>query len=403
MRDLWLIARYEFWRTVSQRRFLFFAIGMPIFFVLIAAIPVAIELLRDEPTVGYVDESGWLADPVLPDADQLEAELAPFATEAAGRAALANDEISSLWIVPTDYLQTGRLRVVVEGDVEGEERRAIRALLRANLLRDTSPGVAERLQEPANLTYFALDTGRRVRQGPELIFALLIPLGLALAFSLSIAYSSGFLAQAVAEEKENRLMEILATSTRIWSLIGGKVLGLGAAALSQVLFWGAGLLLAALIFFLRGELPGGLPVPWDLLAWAFLFFILAYALFATLLVGVGVLSDQTSEAQQVAGFFGLLGVVPLWFIAPILDDPSGTIARALTLFPLTAPVLVPLRMALGRITLPEILLSLTVLALSVVFAVWAVARIFRAAMLRYGTRLSLRAIGSALASGGRAE
>lgn len=399
MRDLWLIARYEFWRVVRQRRFLFFAIGMPLFFVAVAMVPVAFELLRGEPTVGYVDESGLLADPILPPEDELDATLVPFATEEEGRAALAGDEINSLWIIPPDYLQTGRVRSVVEGEANGNERGAIRSLLRANLLRDAEPGVAERLRHPIELSYRSLDTGRRVRQGAELIFALLIPVGLALAFALSIAYSSGYLAQAVSEEKENRLMEVITTSTRVWSFIGGKIVGLGAVALSQVLFWGMGLLLAAFVFFLRGEFPSGLPIPWDLLAWAFLFFLLAYALYATILVGIGALVGEAREAQQIAGFLGIMGVVPLWFAPFIIEEPSGTVARALTLFPLTAPILVPIRMALGRIALPEILLSLAILALSTAAAMWAVSRLFRAAMLRYGARLSLNTMVDAIARG----
>jgi ABC-2 type transport system permease protein len=399
MRDLWLIARYEFWRVVRQRRFLFFAIGMPLFFVAVAMVPIAFELLRGEPSVGYVDESGLLADPILPPEDELDATLVALATEEEGRAALAGDEINSLWIIPQDYLQTGRVRSVVEGEANGNERGAIRSLLRVNLLRDAEPGVAERLQHPIELSYRSLDTGRRVRQGAELIFALLIPVGLALAFALSIAYSAGYLAQAVSEEKENRLMEVITTSTRVWSFIGGKIVGLGAVALSQVLFWGVGLLLAAFVFFLRGEFPSGLPIPWDLLAWAFLFFLLAYALYATILVGIGALVGEAREAQQIAGFLGIMGVVPLWFAPFIVEEPSGTVARALTLFPLTAPILVPVRMALGRIALPEILLSLAILALSTAVALWAVSRLFRAAMLRYGARLSLNTMIDAIARG----
>ncbi len=392
MTALWLVARYEYWRSVRQRSFLFFALGMPLFFIAVALIPIGIELARAEPTVGYVDQSGLLDEPVMPDAEESEAQLQAFASEEAGRAALDAEEIASLWIIPDDYLTGGRVRAIAAGEPSGRQERAVRELLRATLLRDAPTAVAARLREPVRFIYFSLDTGQRVRQGAELVLALLIPFGLALAFSISLAFSSGFLAQAITEEKENRLLEILATSIPVWSLLGGKIIGLGAVALTQVLFWGAGLLIAMFVFFLRGDLPEGLPVPWELLGWALLFFLLAYTLFATLLVGIGALMGEAREAQQLSGALGIVGIIPIWFVAPILQEPAGLVARVLTFFPLTAPTLVPLRMALGRISLAEVLLSLVVLALSVVLAIWVVSAMFRAAMLRYGARLSINEV-----------
>ncbi len=397
MRAVWLIARYEFLRVVRQRPFLFFALGIPLFFVAISATPILIQLAQGKPTVGYVDQSGLLAGPVAAEEAQDEVRLVPFASEEAGRAALASDEIASLWVVPAAYLQTGSVRAIAKGEPDGREERAIRDLLRASLLRDTPPQVVERLQSPAAISYFALDTGRRVRQGAELIFALAVPLGLSLFFAISISFSSGFLAQAMAEEKENRLMEILVTSTRIWTLIAGKVLGLGAVALVQVLFWVSGVLLAAVIFFLRGEFPSGLPIPWELLGWAIVFFLLAFTLYATLLVGIGVIVGESREAQQVAGLLGLLAMLPIWFVAPLIQAPSGLLAKGLTFFPFTAPTLVPVRMALGQISLLEILISLLLLLGTIALAVWGVATVFRAAMLRYGTRLSINELFTVLA------
>lgn len=399
MRDLLLVARYEFSRIVRQRRFLFFALGMPLFFVLLSSVPILIELAQEEPRVGYVDQSGLLADP-LPPPEAPNVRLMPFAGEAAGRAALADGQIESLWLIPADYLQGGRVRAVAAGEPSGRQRRALADLLRANLLRGSDPALSERLDEPMRLSYVALDSGRRVRQGIELIVALLIPFGLAIAFALSIAFSSGFLAQAVAEEKENRLMEILVTSTRVWSLIAGKVIGLGAVALAQVLFWGVALIVVAIGFLLRGDLPRGLPIAWDILAWAVPFFLLAYTLLATLLVGIGVLVGESREAQQISGVLGILGVLPLWFVVPILEAPGGALARFFTLFPFTAPTLVTVRLALGQIALLEIALSLLILLLSVSVAVWGVSALFESAMLRYGTRLSINEALAALARRG---
>ncbi len=106
---------------------------------------------------------------------------------------------------------------------------------------------------------------------------------------------------------------------------------------------------------------------------------------------------ESREAQQVAGLLGLLAMLPIWFVAPLIQAPSGLLAKVLTFFPFTAPTLVPVRMALGQISLLEILISLLLLLGTIALAVWGVATVFRAAMLRYGTRLSINELFTVLA------
>ena len=396
MRELLLVAYYEFWRVIRQRSFLFFAFGMPLLMLATILVPILVTSARAEPIVAYVDQSGLLSPTVMPAPDGLRVELRPFEQEITAIDALWEGEIASLWIIPPDYLETGRLRQIVANDIGIREYNAIRALLSANLLQGMPTEIAERIEDPANFTYRTLETGRRLPtgQGVELFFALAIPFGLAMAFSFSIAFSSSFLATAVAEEKSNRLLEMLVTSTRVSSLIGGKVLGLGAVALIQVFVWGMGFILAALIYLMRGQLPNGLPIPWDILGWIVPFFLLSYALYAAILVGIGVVMGEPREAQQVSSLIGLLTFAPLFFSAMILNNPNGIIAHFLTLFPFTAAIVVPMRMALGQIALWERLASLTILLITVASAIWATSVIFRKTMLRYGTKNSINTLWS---------
>jgi ABC-2 type transport system permease protein len=393
MRAALQVAKYEYTRIVRQRSFLFFALGMPLFFIAIGFVPVLVTILQGQPNVGYVDEAGLMLESGEESDDLLSgAVLIPYESEEAGRSALAAGEIDGLWIIPEDYLQTGRVRSISEGESSGRQRDAIAGRLRASLLADVPAGMVERIQAPVNLTFLFLDTGQRLREGAEFVIALLIPIGLSVLFALSISFSSGFLAQALAEEKENRLIEILVTSISVRSLLGGKVVGLGAIALTQLLLWGVGIFIAALLFFLRGDLPRGIPVPWDIVLWAIPLFLLAYLLYSTLLVGIGVIVGESREAQQVSGIVGILAIVPIWFAVPLVEEPSGTIARILSLVPFTAPTVIPVRLALGAISVAEILVSLLILLGSVLVVLWLVSGLYRAAMLRYGSRMSINEI-----------
>ncbi|MGB0386128.1 MAG: hypothetical protein ACPGWR_15075, partial [Ardenticatenaceae bacterium] len=80
------------------------------------------------------------------------------------------------------------------------------------------------------------------------------------------------------------------------------------------------------------------------------------------------------------------------FSALIINNPSGAIARLLTLFPFTAAIVVPMRMALGQVSLLERLASLTILLLTVALAIWTTSIIFRTTMLRHGSRSSINSL-----------
>jgi ABC-2 type transport system permease protein len=93
----------------------------------------------------------------------------------------------------------------------------------------------ERVKNPINSEFFTLDnTGGSSKEG---ISTILVPIAFAMFFMVSIFTSSSFLLQGVVEEKENRVMEILLSSVSYKELLIGKVFGLGAVGLTQILIW----------------------------------------------------------------------------------------------------------------------------------------------------------------------
>jgi len=83
-------------------------------------------------------------------------------------------------------------------------------------------------------------------------------------------------------------------------------------------------------------------------------------------------------------------MIPLWFINSIMHDPNGPISVGLSLFPLTAPIALPLRAMFTTVPSWQIILTIAILVLLAIFSLWLSARIFRLGMLRFGKRVSLR-------------
>ena len=126
------------------------------------------------------------------------------------------------------------------------------------------------------------------------------------------------------------------------------------------------------------------------------FFLLAYLFYGTPMAGLGALTTSPQEGSQLAGLITVLAIIPLLFIAPIIDEPNGALARVLTIVPFTSPLTVVLRLSATAVPWAEIALGGALLALSSLGVLFLSARVFRAFLLLYGRRPGLREIWRAL-------
>jgi ABC-2 type transport system permease protein len=193
----------------------------------------------------------------------------------------------------------------------------------------------------------------------------------------------------VAEEKEGRIIEILLSSIGPTQLLTGKILGLGALGLIQVLVWvGAAAVLlgtAASIFAAEGLISISLGT----VALGLLYFVLGYLLFATLMAVAGSMGTTMRESQQIASIFSLAAAIPWMLMGVIFANPNAALAVALSYFPLTAPVMMLIRLGFGQVPTHQIIISLALLAATLVLSLWAGAKTFRVGLLMYGKRPSL--------------
>jgi ABC-2 type transport system permease protein len=348
---------------------------------------------------GYTDASGTITTipAVLP-----PGFVKAYPDEAAGRAALTADAISAFYVIPADYRASGRNIHYTRGVEPGNgvtSQQVLRLVLLTNLLPNHDPRTALRLEEPMQLQSVAL-AGASSGGNPAGDLGgqnLLLVTGFALLLTYAIFMASGILLQALLEEKENRIMEVLLTSGSARQLLTGKVLGLGALGLIQLLIWlGLGYMLTGSGASFVSAL-GTINVPLAVWVLAVVYFLLGYLLFAALMAGIGAISPSRRESSQYASVVTMLAMVPLILLAPLAADPNGGLAVFLSLFPPSAPATMLARLAVTTVPLWQVAVSLGLLALSVAGGIAAAARLFRATTLLQGTRLSWREVRRALA------
>lgn len=420
MNKAWLIMVNEISSQVTRSSYLLVTFGLPLLAALVVlglsvirgrAAPVGEELAKpagdDFVAQGYVDQAGLLQ--ALPD-DLPAGVLMPYADEAGAQAALSAGEIEGYYLIPADYLRSGKLIFVSpEASRRTDTGQAwmVRWALLVNLLGGDTR-LAERVWRPAEMTervYQApagkatgsddacLQPGSQCYSNPIVRY---LPLGITVVFFVFLTSTSGLLLNSISKEKQGRIMELLITSIHPRQLLTGKILGLGLTGLLQIAIWIGGGLLLLTLAGRSLRLPLGFELPAGLLAWTVLYFLLGYGLYASLMAGAGALTADYKEANQIAWVISLpllIGYVLAIFLAQAPNDPLPV---ALSILPLTAPVIMVLRLGAGGVPWWQLLLSLSLLAGTTVVSVRAIARMFRAQALLSGQPFGLRRYARAL-------
>jgi ABC-2 type transport system permease protein len=394
MKKLWLIAKHEYLRHVLRKRFIISILSMPIFFAfIIAAGFLSAWLQYDRTPIGYVDRSGVLknAERQPKDSDIFEyTEIKAFVDEAAADQALAAKEIRAYYILPEDYLSTGKVQVIANEAKGTEGQGQFRSFLLYNLLKDRPSEERERLLSGPVLEIRSLDGERSM--GDNNFLGFLVPMIVAILLIISINTSGGYLLQALVEEKENRTMEIIVTSVSPTQLMAGKIIGNLSVGLTQIGAWLAVAMIALLVVVRFIPIGEGFQLDSGYIGLMILVTLPAFVMISALMALVGATATESREAQQIAGLFTLPLAVPLWFASALIANPNSGLAIGLSLFPLTAPLAISLRAGYTNIPLWQTLLAISLLVACAVGALWLAGRAFRIGLLRYGKRLSWREI-----------
>jgi ABC-2 type transport system permease protein len=229
----------------------------------------------------------------------------------------------------------------------------------------------------------------------SLVFALTVAL---LLYMTILVYGQNVL-RGVIEEKQTRVAEMVVSSVSSTTLLAGKVLGVGAVGLTQIIIW---LVASRLMVDYRAPMlrrlgitvvPLQLPtITPAMLALLILFFMLGYTLYAAMFAVVGAMVSSEQEAQQAQLPVVLLLVMSIMFLQPVINAPDGRLAVTLAMIPFSAPIVMPLRMSSVNVPWWDVALSLISLSAGTYTAIFIAARIYRTGLLMYGKRATLREV-----------
>jgi ABC-2 type transport system permease protein len=398
MRNFWLVAKHEFRLVVFRRRFVVLTLAIPLGLLALVVFAVLVERSgeSDQP-VGYVDEAGFLDAgryAALPDADK-RIRVLPFADRDAALAALEGGEIQAVFVFPADYRQTLRTDLYyLEEPPRDEVWGDIAHFVRLNLIAGLADDVQNRLLEGPDITVYDVVSHRQF--GESTIVNIILPFVATFFFFFATMSAAGYMLGVVATEKENRTMEVMVTSVTPGQLIGGKTVGLLAAALTQLAVYViaavVGLLLAAPYV---PELQQ-VTAPWDYVTLMLLFFFPSYVLVSSAMVAIGAAVTEVQQGQQVAGILSLFFMLPILLLPVLLENPGHPLIAFFTLFPMTSFLTISLRWGLGTVPLWQIGISWLLLTAAALFMVWAGTQVFRVGMLRYGQPLNWKSAVAAI-------
>lgn len=205
---------------------------------------------------------------------------------------------------------------------------------------------------------------------------------------IAITMAGQYVAQGVVEEKTSRVVELLLATVRPWELMAGKVAGIGLIGLAQlVLVTGAG----SAVALATGVLGGTGVDLGSTVAWVIVWFLLGFVMYATVLAAAAALVSRQEDVSAVTFPIIMIMMIPYFIgvtVAP--TDPGSPLLANLSLVPLFAPFLMPIRLAQGTPAAWEVAVSLALTLALIPLLVRLAGTVYGNAVLRTGARVSLR-------------
>ena len=325
--------------------------------------------------------------------DDARAAAKPFLSRLS---APGNERLDGVLVVPSDALASPASRLTYYSrsstDLIGEReiaRVANQALSRRKLADSgMDPARVDAALRPLPFESLQVSrTGEATKGGGPgnffvgIVFAMLL-------FIPMLLYGVEIM-RGIVQEKTDRIMEILISSMSPVQLLGGKVLGLAAVGLTQVMAWAAmGGIAAAAAGGLAAAsgIPVGQFLRWSIVPYFLIFYLLGYLIYVCIYAVGGSIANSEKEAQAATAPAMLIVMTPWFLLTPILLNPDSRMATMISMVPLFTPITMFIRVLVSTPPFWQVAVSMVLTSATIVFLFWASAKIFRVGILSYGKR-----------------
>jgi len=229
---------------------------------------------------------------------------------------------------------------------------------------------------------------KRLNEG-EQFAKMMVPFFFMILMFMGIFGMGQHMLTSVIEEKSSRIIEVLLSAASPFELMAGKIVGLAGISLTVIALWASAAIGSAYYgavywWHVNIEFPIGI------FPYFIIFYVLGFLMFSSILAGVGSVCNTIKEAQSLMMPINFLFILPMMIWFNLIQHPNGPLARGLSFLPPLTPMIMILR--LGSNPKPaflEVLASIILLAVFVLAAIWAAAKVFRTGILMYGKRPGL--------------
>jgi len=421
MRNTWLIFKREYLERVRTRSFLVLTLLAPGIMTVLMVLPAKfatmgqgkqhVVIVTSTPQFGETVRQQLMSAPVADDdednpgsadgarqkpEDQYVIEVDASPTEA--ERSVLRDKVSAhaidgyLWL--TDDALASRKVTWYSREIMGFQERswlgeAVSRVIQQQQL--SSKGItaaqADQMLQPIKVQPVRIERGREAKGSGgarflEIVVMVMLIYVAVLLYGISVMRS-------VLEEKTSRIIEVLLSSASSTELMAGKLLGVGAVGLTQILVWIIMAGVVALPSLATQPNFSELQLSPGVMAAFALFFLLGYLLYSTMYATIGAITTTEQEGQQLQFLIVIPLVLSVFMLMPVIRTPDSAAVVWMSLIPFFAPILMYARIVVQTPPLWQILLSLALLIGTVAGLVVLCARIYRIGVLIYGKRATL--------------
>ena len=428
MSKIWIIIQREFMTRVKKKSFILLTILMPFIFAALIIVPLMLATIEgdEQKTVMVVDKTGRYVSSLkstanyafVPTADNKD----EFYTE--------DSEVEAVVQITADLAKNPKaVTIYSPREVKAELLSYVETCLGEQVRREklSAYNIPELETIIADIqTDFHVATVKRNAEGDETSSNTYIAMTAGFIFTfliyMFVMSYGGMVMQSVMEEKTNRIVELMVSSVKPFQLMMGKIIGVALVGFVQLAIWGVmlsiilmvcgsvfGLSAAPAVPAVAGadaqmaamaqQAGGGeaaeimsafMGLPYAELGIMFvLYFVGGYLLYASFFAAVGASINAQEDSSQFIMPVVLIMVFGLYAAMYSAENTNGPLAFWASMFPLTSPIVMMVRIPFGVPWWEEVLSLGLLFATSMAF-VWISARIYRVGILMYGKKPSLR-------------
>lgn len=441
-----IIFKREYLTRVTKKSFLILTLLMPLLMAVLMFLPayLATRDSKTENKVAVVDRSSLFLSE-LQDGTSTKFTYIPEEEYQQVKDNLAESGYYALLEIPQNILTVGKVLVYsdkqvnidVKSHIDWQIENTLEKQKRAELVNRLGiPDLEEQMQNTnASISVETIKLGED-GTGKKSSTEIAMGIGYAIGFIiyLFVFMYGNMVMRGVLEEKQSRIVEVIISSVKPIQLMMGKILGIAAVGITQVLIWVVlmvGIFFGAKSFFLDDEAIQSMAdaqtssimagagtnadvaavtqtiepsqaqqifeqiegINFPLIIGSFIvFFVLGYLLYSSLMAAVASAVDSEEDMQQFMLPVTMPLILAMVVLMNVIKNPEGSLAFWASHIPFTSPIIMMVRIPFG-VAWWEILISMAILAVSTYGCVWMAARIYRTGILMYGKKPTWKELG----------